>query len=199
MKQILLATNNKHKVIEIKDIIGADKFDILTPGDLDIDIEIEEDTDSLEGNAMKKAMAYYEIAKIPALADDTGLFVTALKGEPGVYSSRYAGINATYNDNCEKLLSNMKDVAEDNRLAFFRTVVCYYISENHYYFFEGICKGKISNNYSGKNGFGYDPLFIPDGYGITYAEMTESEKNRISHRGKAFISFSEFVEKNNTH
>jgi len=194
MKKILLATNNKHKVNEIKGIIGNAKFDIFTPGDLKIDIEVEEDRETLEGNALKKVVEFFKLAKIPTLADDTGLFVRALKGEPGIFSSRYAGLNSTYHDNCEKLKLNMKN-AED-RLAFFKTVVCYIISENQYYFFEGYCKGRIIEEYRGENGFGYDPLFIPDGFDKTYAEMSDAEKNKISHRGKAFLSFKEFLGNN---
>jgi XTP/dITP diphosphohydrolase len=191
--KILIATNNKHKVNEIKSILNGDKFELFTLSDLNIDIEIEEDKDTLEGNALKKAEEIFKIVKIATIADDTGLFVDALDGEPGVFSSRYAGENATYDDNCLKLLKSMKDIQEGKRNAYFKTVVCFYESENKHYFFDGICKGTITTEKSGEKGFGYDPLFIPEGFDRTYAEMSEEEKNSISHRGKAFIKAREFL------
>lgn len=194
--KILIATNNKHKVEEIREILKNDKFELLTLSDLKIEIEVEEDKDTLEGNALKKAEEMFRIAGMPTIADDTGLFVDALNGEPGVYSSRYAGEEATYDDNCVKLLKNLKDVPAGKRTAYFKTVVCFYESENKYNFFEGICRGKIDTEKRGKKGFGYDPLFIPDGYNITFAEMSEKEKNEISHRGKAFEKSGEFINNN---
>jgi XTP/dITP diphosphohydrolase len=191
--KILIATNNRHKVTEIKNVLNNNKFELLVLSDLNIEIEIEEDKDTLEGNALKKAEEVFNIAKIPTIADDTGLFVEALNGEPGVYSSRYAGENATYDDNCRKLLKTMKDIPEVKRNAYFKTVVCFYESENKYRFFDGICKGKITTEKFGEKGFGYDPLFIPDGFNKTYAEMTEDEKNSISHRGIAFKRAGEFL------
>jgi XTP/dITP diphosphohydrolase len=194
--KILIATNNKHKIIEIKNILNNDKFELLTFSDLNIDIEIEEDKDTLEGNALKKAEEIFRITKISTIADDTGLFVDALDGEPGVYSSRYAGENATYDDNCRKLLKSIKDIPEGKRNAYFKTVVCFYETGNKYHFFDGICKGSITTEKSGEKGFGYDPLFIPSGFDKTYAGMSEEEKNSISHRGKAFIKAGEFLLKN---
>ncbi|MFA5404577.1 MAG: RdgB/HAM1 family non-canonical purine NTP pyrophosphatase [Ignavibacteria bacterium] len=191
--KIIIATNNKHKVTEIKNILGNDKFELFTLSDLNINIEVEEDKDTLEGNAIKKAEEIFKIAKIPTIADDTGLFVEALKGKPGVYSSRYAGENATYDDNCIKLLESMKDIPEGKRNAYFETVICFYESDNKYHFFKGICKGKITLEKFGKKGFGYDPLFIPDGFNKTYAEMPDEEKNSISHRGKAFNKAGDFI------
>lgn len=193
--KILIATNNRHKVKEINEILKSDKFELLTLSDLNISIEVDEDKDTLEGNALKKAEEMFKAAGIPTIADDTGLFVEALNGEPGVFSSRYAGENATYDDNCVKLLNSMKDIEEDKRSAYFRTVVCFYESENNYYLFDGICNGKIDTVKRGEKGFGYDPLFIPDGFNKTYAEMSEQEKNSISHRGKAFQKSGEFIRK----
>ena len=194
--EILIATNNKHKVLEIKKILNDDKFNLLTLSDLNIDIEVEEDKDTLEGNALKKAKEVFDVSNIPTMADDTGLFVDALNGEPGVYSSRYSGENATYDDNCNKLLKELNDIPEGKRNAYFKTVVCLYISENKYFFFEGICKGKIGFKKIGNNGFGYDPVFIPEGYDKTYAEMSDEEKNIISHRGKAFRKAKEYLNHN---
>lgn len=191
--KILIATNNKHKVNEIKNILNNDNFELFTLSDLNININVDEDKDTLEGNALKKAEEMYSVTKIPTIADDTGLYVEALNGEPGVYSSRYAGEYATYDDNCEKLLINMESIQEGNRSAYFKTVVCFYESENKYNFFDGICEGKISTEKYGEKGFGYDPLFIPNGFEKTYAEMSEEEKNTISHRGKAFRKAGEFI------
>lgn len=191
--EILIATNNKHKVNEIKEILKNGNIILHTLSDLNINIEVEEDKDTLEGNAFKKAEEMHKASGLPTIADDTGLFVEALNGEPGVYSSRYAGENATYDDNCNKLLLNMKNFPERKRNAFFKTVVCFYESENKYNLFEGICNGKITTDKSGEKGFGYDPLFIPDGFDKTYAEMSEEEKNSISHRGIAFRKTGEFI------
>lgn len=191
--KILIATNNKHKVNEIKNILNNDNFELFTLSDLIIDIEVEEDKNTLEGNALKKAEEMFKITKMPTLADDTGLFVEALNGEPGVFSSRFAGENATYDDNCKKLLKCMKDIPEGKRKAYFKTVVCFYEYENKYHFFNGICNGHITTQKYGEKGFGYDPLFIPDGFERTYAEMSDKEKNSISHRGKAFKKAGEFL------
>jgi len=191
--KILIATNNKHKIIEIKNILNNDKIELLTLSDLSIDIEVEEDKDTLEGNALKKAEEMYKIAKIPTIADDTGLFVYSLNNEPGVFSSRYAGENASYDDNCIKLLNAMTNIPEENRRAYFKTVVCIYENDDKYNFFDGICEGRISKKKHGEKGFGYDPLFIPDGFDKTYAEMSEKEKNSISHRGRAFVKAGDFI------
>jgi XTP/dITP diphosphohydrolase len=191
--KILIATNNKHKVEEIRDILKNNKFELYTLSDLNINVEVEEDKDTLEGNALKKAEEMFKVAKIPTIADDTGLFVNSLDGEPGVFSSRYAGENATYDDNCLKLLKSMEIIPENKRSAYFKTTVCFYESENIYCFFEGICTGRIATEKHGDKGFGYDPLFIPDGFDKTYAEMSELEKNTISHRGRAFKKAGEFL------
>jgi len=194
--KILIATNNKHKVNEIRDILKNDKFKLYTLSDSNIIVKVEEDKDTLEGNALKKAKEMYKVVKISTIADDTGLFVDSLNGEPGVYSSRYAGENASYDNNCVKLINSMKDIPEGKRSAYFKTIVCIYESENKYHFFDGICKGKITTEKSGEKGFGYDPLFIPDGFDKTYAEMSEQEKNSISHRGIAFKKAGKFLLEN---
>lgn len=190
--KILIATNNKHKVEEIREILKNDRIELITLADLKVKVEVEEDKDTLEGNALKKAEEMFKATGIPTIADDTGLFVEALNGEPGVYSSRFAGENATYDDNCNKLLESMKNISEENRKAYFKTAVCYYESKDRCHFFEGICEGGITKEKSGEKGFGYDPVFVPNGFTKTYAEMTEEEKNSISHRGKAFRKSGEF-------
>ncbi len=191
--RLIISTNNLDKVKEIKSIVGNDRFKLISLRDFGLDIEIPETENSLEGNALLKASKVYDIIKIPSISDDTGLFVNVLKGEPGVYSSRYAGENATYDDNCNKLLSELKDVPEELRSAYFKTVVCLYLEEDKYYFFEGIVKGIIINEKRGSHGFGYDPIFLPNGYIKTYAEMEPMIKNQISHRAIAFRKLRDFI------
>jgi XTP/dITP diphosphohydrolase len=195
MRELLIATNNKDKVKEIKHILEGLDITVLSLSDRNIEIDIEEDKDTLEGNALKKAREVYEHAGIPCSADDTGLFVDALNGEPGVYSSRYAGENVTYADNRKKLLFNMSGVVQGERAAEFRTVVCYYYGDNEYIFFTGVCRGTITTEEKGENGFGYDAIFMPDGYEKTFAELDLSEKNKISHRAIAFMKFREYLTK----
>ncbi|MDD5362566.1 MAG: RdgB/HAM1 family non-canonical purine NTP pyrophosphatase [Ignavibacteria bacterium] len=191
--KLLIATNNKDKVREIRKLFESSNIEILTLKDLNIEIEVEEDKDTLEGNALKKAEEIWKIARIPCSADDTGLFVDALNGSPGVYSSRYAGENVTYADNRHKLLHNLKKVADGNRKARFKTCVCFYYDENKYLFFEGVCEGKIIGEERGEKGFGYDAVFLPDGFNKTFAELEIDVKNRISHRAKAFEKFKEYL------
>lgn len=191
--KIILATNNKHKVEEIKKILDIYELELFTLADVNVDIEVDEDKDSLEGNSLKKASEVYNMIKFPSLADDTGLFVPALNNEPGVYSSRYSGEDATYESNCRLLLENMSDIPEEKRNAHFKTIVCYYVSENEHHFFEGVMKGKIIKEKRGTNGFGYDPLFVPDGFNKTYAEMSDKEKNSVSHRAIAFNRVKEYL------
>jgi XTP/dITP diphosphohydrolase len=195
MRELLIATNNRDKVKEIKHILEGLDISVLSLSDRNIEIDVEEDKDTLEGNALKKAKEVYEHAGIPCSADDTGLFVDALNGEPGIYSSRYAGDNVTYADNRKKLLFNMSGVGQGERGAEFRTVVCYYSGDNEYKFFTGVCRGIITKEERGENGFGYDAIFLPDGYDKTFAELDLSEKNKISHRAKAFIKFKEYLTK----
>lgn len=194
MIKILVASNNSHKITEInyalKDIPNVK---IHSLKDFGIKTEVIENGETLEANAFKKAKEIYDVLKIPALSDDTGLFADALNGEPGVYSARYAGDTASYYDNCIKLLSNLKNTPFENRTAAFETVICFYVNNYKHYFFKGICRGIISNVLKGKNGFGYDPVFIPEGYNISFAEMSEEEKNKISHRALALNNFREFV------
>jgi len=195
MKELLIATNNKDKVKEIKHILEGLYINVYSLSDKNIIIDVDEDKDTLEGNALKKAKEVYEHAGIPCSADDTGLFVDALNGEPGVYSSRYAGENVTYADNRKKLLFDMSEVGQGERAAEFRTVVCYYYGKDKYEFFYGVCKGIITKEERGENGFGYDAIFRPDGYEKTFAELDLSEKNKISHRAKAFLKFKEYLTK----
>lgn len=193
LKDLLIATNNKDKIKEIRDILYDLNLGITTLEDLNIKIEVDEDKDTLEGNALKKAKEIWEVTKIPCSADDTGLFVDALNGEPGVYSSRYAGENVTYADNRKKLLCNLDGTPLISRTAYFRTVVCYYFEKDKYEFFDGVCEGKIIFDERGDNGFGYDAIFLPNGFDKTFAELDFETKNRISHRAKAFENFKEHL------
>jgi len=192
-KKLLLGTNNKDKIIEIKEILKEVGLEIKTLNDLKIKIEVVEDRDSLEGNAIKKAEEMWKKAKMPCTADDTGLFVDALDGAPGVYSSRYAGEDVSYKGNRRKLLCDLDGVPLISRTAYFRTVVCYYYAKGKYEIFDGVCEGKILFEERGENGFGYDAIFLANGYDKTFAELDIEEKNRISHRAKAFEKFKEYL------
>ena len=196
--KILIASNNTHKISEIQKILNLrykDKFELLSPNDLSLTLDVDESANDLEGNAELKAKAFFEAAKIPVIADDTGLEIDALNGEPGVYSARFAGENANDSQNRHKVLGLMKDVPDNKRTARFRTVICY-IDSNHTAFIEGNCDGKIIKEEHGDAGFGYDPIFMPEGFDRTFAEMTADEKNYISHRGKAIRNFADWLKSN---
>lgn len=192
-KQLLTATNNKDKVKEIIELLKDLNIDVITLNDLNLNVDVEEDKDTLEGNALKKAEEIWQHVQIPCSADDTGLFVHALNGAPGVFSSRYAGENVSYSDNRRKLLNELDGVPLESRTAYFRTVVCYYYAKDKYELFDGVCEGKITLTERGDKGFGYDAVFLPDGFENTFAELNREEKNRISHRAKAFEKLKEYL------
>ena len=194
MDKLLIATNNKHKIKEISEILKpVPGLNLYSPDTFGISIDVIEDGATLEENAYKKADKNYVVLNMPVLSDDTGLFVDALNGEPGVYSARYAGKNSSYSDNCRKLLSELNHITLlEIRTARFESVICLYINEKEFYFFKGICKGLILNESRGKNGFGYDPLFVPEGYDQTFAELSDTIKNKISHRAIALKKFRDF-------
>ena len=189
MKTLLLATNNLHKLNEIRQITFG-KFEILSLNDIGFASEIPETSPTIEGNAVQKVQYVYDRIKIDCFADDTGLEVEALHGEPGVYSARYAGEHCSFSDNIEKLLAALK--GEANRKARFRTVIAL-IFNNELYTFEGIVDGRIGLSTEGNCGFGYDPVFIPDGYGSSFATMDAELKNSISHRGRATSLLMDFL------
>lgn len=194
--KILIASNNNHKIEEVKKILTDAKLNIqiLTPKDLGIDISVDETGSTLELNAKLKARAFYEIAQIPVVSDDTGLEVQALDGLPGVFSARYAGDACDSKANREKLINELKKTKSKDWSACFRTVICFYNGKEHY--FSGICPGKILDTERGSGGFGYDSIFLPNGYDKTFAELSEDEKNSISHRGKALGYFTKFLTDN---
>lgn len=192
MKKLVFATNNAHKLEEIRAILG-DKVEILSLNDIDCHADIPETADTLQGNAALKAQYIYENYGLDCFADDTGLEVEALNGAPGIYSARYAGGEGHDSEaNMKKLLSEMQD--KDNRKARFRTVICL-IEGGKEHFFEGIVNGSIIRERRGGAGFGYDPVFIPDGYSETFAEMGNDEKNKISHRARAVQKLCEYLNK----
>lgn len=180
-RKLVFATNNRHKLNEIKKIIN-DRLDLLSLKDLNFTEEIPEDHNSLEGNAERKALFVYSKYKIDCFADDTGLEIEALNDEPGVYSARYAGDQCNFENNINKVLRKMQGVK--NRKARFRTVISL-VETGQIVNFDGRIDGKILDQKRGTHGFGYDPIFQPDGYEKTFAEMTMEEKNKISHRARA--------------
>lgn len=179
--KIVFATNNKHKLAEISRMVPR-TITLLGLSDISIFEDIPEDADNLADNALQKARFVHSRTGMNVFADDTGLEVEALNGRPGVYSARYAGEGCSFDDNMDKLLGEM--ASKENRNARFRTVIAL-ILENKEYLFEGIANGRITREKAGKAGFGYDPVFIPEGMDLTFAEIEPDLKNRISHRGRA--------------
>ena len=187
---IFLASGNPHKIEELQQLLVSLQIQIKSTRDLDDVEEVEEDQPDLAGNALKKARYWYGMTGLPSLADDTGLEVDALNGAPGVWSARYAGENVSYADNVSKLLREME--GELDRRARFRTVIAFVTDEGEF-LFEGVCEGFITTEQKGEKGFGYDPVFRPEGYSETFAELSAEEKNQISHRGRALTKFVEWL------
>jgi non-canonical purine NTP pyrophosphatase, rdgB/HAM1 family len=186
---LIFATNNQHKIDEVKAALPAN-FKIITLKDAGIDIDIPEPYDTLQENAAEKARTIFSLTQTDCFSEDTGLEVKALNNEPGVKSARYAGEDKSFQKNIDKLLFNLK--GHQNRKARFRTVVCLILNRNEHYF-EGICEGRIIDQMKGNGGFGYDPVFLPDGAEKTLAEMSMDEKNKISHRKKAIDKLVTFL------
>lgn len=179
--ELVFATNNIHKLAELQAIIG-NRFKLLSLKDIGCFEEIPEEQPTLEGNAHQKAKYIFEKYNYPCFADDTGLEIEALNGEPGVYSARYAGEEKSAEANMNKVLAKMSEI--NNRYARFRTVISLII-DGYEKQFEGIVEGNILEGKKGNSGFGYDPIFQPDGFDLTFAEMKLDDKNKISHRGRA--------------
>ncbi len=186
--ELLVATHNIHKKEEIQQILGDD-FVVKSLTDYDIHEEIVEDGDSFNANALIKAKYCFEKTGIPSLGDDSGLVVESLDGRPGIFSARYAG-DHDFAKNIEKVLSEMEDV--ENRRAYFITVLCYY-DENGPKYFDGRVHGNLLAENKGFKGFGYDPIFVPEGYDMTFAQMETQDKNKISHRKQALDLFLDFL------
>lgn len=186
---IIFATNNAHKLAEVQAVLG-EGYELLTPRDCDITEEIPEEQPTLEGNASQKAHYLFDRTGRDCFADDTGLEVEALGGAPGVHSARYATQGHDFAANNRLLLENL--AGKENRRARFRTVISLILGgEEH--LFEGIVEGRIIERESGCEGFGYDPLFIPDGYDKTFAQMTTDEKNAVSHRARAVRKLAAYL------
>lgn len=190
-KKLVFATNNAHKLEELRAILGG-TIEILSLADINCHADIPETADTLEGNACQKSLFIYEHYGLDCFADDTGLEVECLNGAPGVYSARYAGDGHDSQANMEKLLGEMKD--KTNRKARFRTVISL-IEKGEEHQFEGIVNGRIIEQKKGDAGFGYDPIFQPDGYDETFAELGNEIKNKISHRARAVASLCEYLSK----
>jgi XTP/dITP diphosphohydrolase len=192
MQKLIIASNNKHKVKEINQILELKNFEILDLSSFPNINPTIEDQNTIYGNALKKATEVFQQTGILSLADDTGLMVDYLLGAPGVYSARYSGENATYDDNNIKLLQELKGVPPRKRTARFKCCIAI-VGKNIQETAEGIVEGKILFEPKGSNGFGYDPLFQPDGFTRSYAELTDEEKNGISHRSRALLKAKEIL------
>lgn len=190
IKQIIFATNNAHKLAEVQAVLG-DSFRLVTLAECGITEDIPEDAPTLEGNALQKARYVHERTGADCFADDTGLEVDALDGAPGVHSARYATDGHDFAANNRLLLRNLAGAAD--RSAHFRTVIAL-ILDGREYLFEGRVEGRITESEAGCGGFGYDPLFVPEGFDKTFAEMNAEEKNAISHRGRAVRRLVEFLQ-----
>lgn len=189
MKTIIFATNNQNKVQEVASLVG-DLYHVRTLKEAGIDIDIPEPHNTLEKNASEKSLAIHKLTSRDCFSEDTGLEVAALRGEPGVRSARYAGEGKSDADNIEKVLRLLNGAS--NRKARFRTVISLILDEKEHQF-EGICEGHISPEPKGSAGFGYDPIFIPDGSDKTFAEMSMEEKSAFSHRKKAVAQLLAFL------
>lgn len=188
--KLVFATNNKHKLDEVRKITAQHNIEVVSLADIHCHDEIPETADTLEGNALQKAQYIQDKFGLDCFADDTGLEVEALDNAPGVYSARYAGSGHDSEANMQKLLQEME--GKTNRKARFRTVIALIIGDKQYCF-SGIVNGTITTEKKGENGFGYDPIFIPEGYEQTFAELGDSVKNKISHRAKAVEQLDHFL------
>ena len=190
--KLVFATNNPNKLSELQDLV-PEGIEILSLKDINCNEELPETNPTLEGNALQKAKYVFDNYGYNCFADDTGLEIEALGGAPGVYSARYAGEDCKAEDNMKKVLTKLEN--KDNRNAKFRTVIALIIKgeEN---LFEGECSGNITKTKSGTEGFGYDPIFTPEGYEITFAEMSKQEKGAISHRGRAVVKLVDYLTTN---
>jgi XTP/dITP diphosphohydrolase len=184
LQKVVFATGNKGKLKEVRQIFGNTKIEIISMNELGDIPEIVEDGDTFEDNALKKAKFIYNMFKLPTIADDSGLAIEQLGGEPGVYSARYAGEHCTFDDNNNKVLGQLKDFPEPHNAKFISYAIFYYgnIVERAV----GVLRGTIINEKRGGEGFGYDPIFVPEGFDKTLAELSLEEKNKISHRADAF-------------
>ena len=189
--KLVFATNNKHKLSEVRRLLKGKRFELLSLRDIGFEEDIPEPFKTLEANALQKARVIHKKYGLNCFSEDTGLEVTALNGEPGVKTARYAGPQRSAEANMDLVLYKLQE--ESDRSAQFRTVIALIINEKEY-LFEGIVKGEIFTEKQGDNGFGYDPIFRPEGHSRTFAEMSSEEKNKISHRGLAVQKLIDFLD-----
>jgi XTP/dITP diphosphohydrolase len=187
--ELVFATNNRHKLEEVQSLLG-NEIKLLSLKEIGCFDEIPEDFETLKENAAQKARYIFDKYKINCFADDTGLEIDALNGEPGVYSARYAGESCSFDDNMNKVLEKMQGI--ENRKACFKTVIALIIDGKEYYF-EGQVNGEMLKEKTGSDGFGYDPIFKPEGFDLSFAQMSLDEKNKISHRARATEKLVEFL------
>lgn len=192
MRTLVFATNNRHKLQEVSEMLKG-VVEIRSLAEIGLEGDIPETAETLQGNALQKAQWVYERTGLDCFADDTGLEVDALDSAPGVYSARYAGEHCSFDDNIDKLLAALE--GETNRRADFRTVICL-IENGEPRYFEGRVDGVILTERYGKEGFGYDPVFMPDRFAVSFAEMPLEVKNSISHRGRAVQALVEYLSEN---
>ena len=190
-RELIFATNNRHKLQEVRSILEGGPV-VRSLAEVGLEGDIPETADTLQGNALQKAQWVYERTGMDCFADDTGLEVEALGGAPGVYSARYAGEHCSFDDNIDKLLAALD--GEPNRKACFRTVICL-LEQGLPRYFEGRVDGVILTARHGEGGFGYDPVFMPDRFAVSFAEMPSEVKNSISHRGLAVAKLAEYLKK----
>ena len=188
--RLLFASQNRHKIEEIKPLLPS-SIELQSLTEVNYFDEIPETSPTLAGNALQKAQFIFNKFQMPCFADDTGLEIDALDGRPGVYSARYAGENKSADDNIQKILGELQGI--ENRSAAFKTVIALVGLTDKPLLFEGIVKGSITKDKQGTNGFGYDPVFMPEGYSITFAQMSLDEKNKLSHRSRAVKKFAEWL------
>ncbi|MGN1134299.1 MAG: RdgB/HAM1 family non-canonical purine NTP pyrophosphatase [Oscillospiraceae bacterium] len=186
--KIILASNNKNKLREIKEILGPFGLEVISQSQAGADIEVEENGLTFEENSALKARAIYDMFKMPVIADDSGLTVDYLDGAPGIYSARYAEPGKR----CLKVLSQLENVPDEKRTAAFVCVICYIDEKGKEHFFRGECKGRISRAKRGENGFGYDPIFVYGDGEKTFAELSAEYKNKVSHRANALKKLSDY-------
>lgn len=191
MKKIIFATGNKGKLKEVQQIFEGTGFQIVPMSDLGSIPEIEEDGDTFEDNALKKAKFIFNKFGLPTIADDSGLSIEQLGGRPGVYSARYAGEDCTFDDNNKKVLKELKDFPEPHKAQFLSYAI--FFNGRNIHSAIGKLPGRIIKEFRGSEGFGYDPIFVPEGYDVTLAEMKLEEKNKISHRARAFNELKEIL------
>ncbi len=197
MKKIVLATGNEHKAEEFRDLFAGSKFKVLSAKKYGGMPKVIEDGNTFQKNAYLKAYSLFKQLKKKhwVIADDSGLEVDYLDGAPGIYSARYAGTEASVSENVDKLLKNLEAIPESERKASFRCILCLIDKDGGTYYFEGICEGFIGRKPRGESGFGYDPIFLPEGHKSSFAELGESIKSELSHRAKAVIACKQFFKK----